>query len=157
MVIALFPDADLRVDAVPDLQLVGPGWVPTRSGPTTPARAFRSGSDVSTRRRRRCSSRVRRRRVAVGAAVVAAMTLLALPARALGGTADPQSGVATAAGSLPVSVQAGEGTFYVVQPGDTLAGIAQRLDPSDPARARARLVAQLGSATVVPGEHVELP
>jgi Tfp pilus assembly protein FimV len=48
--------------------------------------------------------------------------------------------------------------LYVVQPGDTLWTIAQRLVPgADPRPVEARLAAQVGSETIVPGERVVLP
>jgi hypothetical protein len=47
---------------------------------------------------------------------------------------------------------------YVVQPGDSLWSIAQRLDPSgDPRPIVDQLTGQTGSSTVVPGEHLLLP
>jgi hypothetical protein len=49
-------------------------------------------------------------------------------------------------------------SLYIVQPGDTLWSIAQRLDPqSDPRPVVALLSAQVGSDTVSPGEHLRLP
>jgi LysM repeat protein len=47
---------------------------------------------------------------------------------------------------------------YTVQPGDSLWTIAERLDPSaDPRPLVVQLAAQTGSATVVPGEKIDLP
>jgi hypothetical protein len=47
---------------------------------------------------------------------------------------------------------------YVVQPGDSLWSIAQRLDPTgDPRPVVAQLAAEVGSDTVVPGERIVLP
>jgi hypothetical protein len=47
---------------------------------------------------------------------------------------------------------------YVVRPGDTLWSIASRLDPAaDPRPVVARLAAQIGNETVVPGEQLLLP
>jgi hypothetical protein len=46
----------------------------------------------------------------------------------------------------------------VVQPGDTLWTIAQRLDPAgDPRATTDALAAQVGGDSVVPGEHIALP
>jgi hypothetical protein len=87
---------------------------------------------------------VRRRRVVVGVVVAVLLVLLALPIRTIGGsTAGP-----------PVPTQ---GQEYVVQAGDTLASIAGRADPSHATTMTARLAAETGSGTVVPGEHVFIP
>ena len=49
-------------------------------------------------------------------------------------------------------------TSYVVRPGDTLWSIAARLDPTgDPRPVVAKLEAQVGGDTVVPGERIVLP
>src|SRR3974390_1715898 len=60
---------------------------------------------------------VRRRRVVVGVVVAVLLVLLALPIRAIGGS--------TAGPAVPT-----QGQEYIVQPGDTLASIAGRADPS---------------------------
>jgi hypothetical protein len=102
----------------------------------------------STRTRRRVSPEVRQRRTLLA---VAGLLLLAL-ALPLGGT----GGNSHAAGSA----LAGNGhpVAYVVQPGDSLWSIAQRVNPSgDPRPLVAKLAAQVGSDTVVPGERVVLP
>jgi hypothetical protein len=107
---------------------------------------------------RRTSARVRRRRVLV-AGVAVATVLVAVPVGSLLGRATPggQRGIAAVATSaLPTSTRAAEGTFYVVRPGDTLASIARRIQPSDPGPVAAGLAARLGSDRVVPGEHVPL-
>ena len=50
------------------------------------------------------------------------------------------------------------GAPYVVQPGDTLWSIAQRLDPTgDPRVVVAQLETQVGSDTLQPGERIRLP
>ncbi len=109
-----------------------------------------AGSRVGTRRRRRASVAVRRRRLLVGVAG-AALVLLALPLRAIGGSPVP-SAVAAATYGRPGPVT------YVVRPGDTLWTIAERVDPSgDPRPLVARLAAQVGSDTIVPGEQLRLP
>jgi hypothetical protein len=47
---------------------------------------------------------------------------------------------------------------YVVQPGDTLWTIAERLDPSgDPRATTDELATQVGGDAVVPGERIMLP
>ncbi len=54
--------------------------------------------------------------------------------------------------------ETGNGVTYTVQPGDTLWTIAERVDPTaDPRPLVARLAAQTGSDSVVPGEHIVLP
>ena len=61
-------------------------------------------------------------------------------------------------GSAPVGGTVAHHAGYVVRPGDTLWSIAERLDPSgDPRPVVAQLAAEVGSDTVVPGEHVVLP
>lgn len=107
--------------------------------------------------RRHVSARVRRRRllaagIAVGAAVLTVVPMTGLLGQAQGA----QPLVQAAEANLPVQSQAGQGTFYVVQPGDTVSSIARRIEPSDPGQARADLLRLLGSDTVVPGEHVRL-
>jgi LysM repeat protein len=64
----------------------------------------------------------------------------------------------SAAGSAPAVPALSAHTVYIVQPGDTLWSIAQRLDPrSDPRPVVALLSAQINSDTVRPGEHLRLP
>jgi hypothetical protein len=104
--------------------------------------------------RRRVSREVRRRR-----------TLLVLMALLLGVLALPLGG-AGGTSHAPGSALAGTGhpAGYVVRPGDTLWTIAERVDPTGgppPGGGRrplvARMEAQLGTDTVVPGEEVWLP
>ncbi len=74
---------------------------------------------------------------------------LALPLSGTGGHSH-------AAGSAPA--ETGGAATYTVQPGDTLWTIAERVDPTaDPRPLVARLAAQTGSDTVVPGERIVLP
>jgi hypothetical protein len=106
-------------------------------------------TSVPDRRRvRRSTAEVRRRRVllvAMGMLLVA----LALPLSGTGGNSHP-IGSALAETGHPVA--------YTVQPGDTLWSIAEQVDPAgDPRPLVARLASQLGSDTVVPGEHLVLP
>ncbi len=117
---------------------------------SVPAGSRREGVAPPVRRRRPASVAVRRRRLVLGAAV-SALVLLALPLRATGGALS-----ANAAASAPLG-RRGPVT-YVVRPGDTLWGIAERVDPSaDPRPLVARLAAQVGSDTVVPGEQLRVP
>ena len=90
------------------------------------------------------SSRVRRRRLVLAAVVVALLVLLALPIRSFGGS--------TLAQAAPAP-----GQEYVVKAGDTLASIATRADPSQPASLVGQLAREVGSNIVVPGEHVFIP
>jgi nucleoid-associated protein YgaU len=81
--------------------------------------------------------------------VVGLLVALAFPISALGGQPVP---AASAAGT------SGAGTVYVVQPGDTLWSIASRIDGNgNPRPLVEALTAKLGSATVVPGEHIDIP
>ncbi len=93
------------------------------------------------------SPEVRRRRTLL-AVVGALLIVLALPLSGTGGRSH-------AAGSALVG--SGPAT-YIVQPGDSLWSIAQRVDPSgDPRPLVARLAAATGAESVVPGEHLTLP
>ncbi len=103
-----------------------------------------------TTHRVRASARVRRRRVAAAALAIGLLVLLALPLSALGGR--------TVAGASGVTRPLVGGTTYTVLPGDSLWGIASRLDPGgDPRPLVTQLAAQVGSDTVVPGERLSLP
>jgi hypothetical protein len=104
--------------------------------------------DPRDRARRRVSPAVRRRRTLL-AVTALALVGLALPLSGTGGASHP-TGPAPAATGGPVS--------YVVQPGDTLATIVERVDPGvDPAPVVARIAGELGSAVVVPGERITVP
>jgi hypothetical protein len=95
---------------------------------------------------------VRRRRVLLGTVAAALLVLLALPWGGAGGRllATPGSALAGA----PVAHHA----VYIVQPGDSLWSIAERLDPgSDPRPDVAILARQVGGDTVVAGERLMLP
>jgi hypothetical protein len=113
---------------------------------------LRHGAEVSQRRAARRRVVVRHRRVALAVLSVGLLAGLALPVGLLGGHAPD-----AAATALPNAADAGNGVIYVVQPGDTLASIASRVDPGHAGRLAHLLARETGSATVVPGEHLRLP
>jgi len=93
------------------------------------------------------SPSVRRRRAALGAAaavVIVLLILLALPIRQIGGSTLAQG-------------QPTPGQTYIVKSGDTLASIAARADQTDAGALAAQLARTVGSTTVVPGEHIQIP
>ena len=113
-------------------------------------------ADAGTVRRpvRLPASTYRRRRAVAAGLVVVAVLVLSAALGMLGG------------GPLPApdrpapsrSVDAGNGPFYVVQPGDTFWSIARRLEPrGDPRPLVDRLVAAHGGATLHVGERIPLP
>ena len=116
-------------------------------------KVWSTGLDVTERRRIRASRKVRRRRaVVVGLLLVIAIGL-ALPLRALGSVT--VTGKATPDGA-PIGLL--DGSIYTVHEGDTLASIAHELSPSgDQKELIAAMAKELGSTTVVAGEHVQLP
>ncbi len=107
---------------------------------------------LAQRRAARARMLRRRRRTLAVVTLVSALTILAWPGHAFGGQTGAGLPSDLATGSALAS---GEG--YVVQPGDTVASLAVAINPLDPARARAALVAELGSSVVVPGEHLVIP
>jgi LysM repeat protein len=146
--------------AHPTAQSVGvPLRVPSAHGPTVegarratarrPA-AIRRGT--ASRAPTSSSTLARRQRTAGAGAVLVALVLLALPLHALGAVS--LDGRATP-GGVPGGLAAG--SVYVVQPGDTIASIAARVNLSQAAAIERDLVASTGSRTVVPGEHVVIP
>jgi LysM domain len=90
------------------------------------------------------SARVQRRRVILGVVVVVLLVLLMLPIRALGGQ--------TIAGSAPTA-----GQEYVVQSGDTVASIAERVGGGNVAALERQLAGEAGSTVLVPGERLLIP
>ena len=107
---------------------------------------------LSQRRQARAQMMRRRRRTLAAIALALSLGILAMPGQSFGGVTD--TGLPT---DLATSSVLAPGTTYVVQPGDTIASIAQKVNPLDEARARAALVAAVGSAVVVAGEHVLIP
>jgi hypothetical protein len=126
-------------------------WSLTTLDPTFPVRgADRQGRPVGTRRphpaparrRHRADAAVYRRRRFVAGAVVAGVLVAAGHAgAALGGT------------SLAPAERAPQVVTVVVEPGDTLWSVAERLAPGrDPRPVVDALVRARGTATVMPGE-----
>ncbi|MDE3065661.1 MAG: hypothetical protein KGJ36_08315 [Acidobacteriota bacterium] len=113
---------------------------------------LRVGRPLALRRAARARMLQRRRRALASVALVGALTALAWPGHALGGVTG--AGLPT---DLATSSTLASGSVYVVHAGDTIASIAASMNPLDPRRARAALVAELGSSVVVPGEHVLIP
>jgi nucleoid-associated protein YgaU len=160
---ALWLSPDVDVEGVPTgsalptgrgtgLQLVRPGlveaWPDDADDPEPYIPAITLVPERRPDPRRRVSPAVRRRR-ALLAGTVALLIALALPLSGTGGHSHA-AGSALAGNVGPVA--------YTVQPGDTLWTIAERVDPSaDPRPLVAKLAAQTGSDTVVPGEHITLP
>jgi LysM domain len=94
----------------------------------------------------------RRLRVFLGTVATALVVALALPWGGAGGRALATPGPARAGD--PVSAH----SIYIVQPGDTLWTIAERLDPGgDPRPLEVRMAAEVGGDTIVPGERLVLP
>ena len=108
---------------------------------------------TTERRRPRASARIHRRRLVAALGAVALVVVLALPLTATGTVT--VSGQATPGGT-PAGLM--DGTVYAVQPGDTLASIAHRINPAADQRALvAQMAREVGSSVVVSGEHVLLP
>jgi hypothetical protein len=110
------------------------------------------GRPVGERRAARALKLKRRRRALVILAILAGLSILALPGVAFGGIAS--SGLSS---DLAQNATLAAGMVYVVQPGDTLNSIARMMDPADAPRARDSLVRELDSSVVVSGEHVLIP
>jgi hypothetical protein len=142
----------------PPLAVGGAGYVPGLAvggfaGPTSrdgsEGRPLRTGQQP----RRVGPSRavVMRRRVVLAAVAVAMLVLLALPWGGTGGRSLATPGAARAGSLIP-------GTVYTVRPGDTLWGIAERIDGgSDMGPLVAQLESQIGGDALQPGEQLRLP
>lgn len=138
--------------ALPPVAWTAPPPAPLRTTLAADRRRAAVGGLATRSTSVRAASLARRRRTAGLGTVVVALVLLALPLHALG--AETLDGRAT-----PNGVPAGlaPGSVYVAQPGDSIASIAQRVDPSQAAAIAGELAASTGSRTVVPGEHVVIP
>ena len=140
----------------PDLRLLGSGLAHRpRDAFDDPAprgshglRLVEAPEPVTSRPRRRASAAVRRRRT-LCASVAILVVALALPLSGTGGHSHATGSALAETGAV---------TGYTVQPGDTLWSIAERVDPTgDPRPLVARLAAQTGSESVVPGERILVP
>ena len=114
--------------------------------------SYRRGPLVAQRRAARARMLQRRRRAILLLAIVASLVVLAWPGHAFGGV----NGVGLST-DLATSGTLSSGSVYVVQPGDTIDTIAQLANPVDPSLARAALVSELKTSSVVAGEHVLIP
>jgi hypothetical protein len=126
--------------------------VPLRLVGAAEAWRVRQGPSLAQRRNARANARTRRNRLALGAVVAVAIAVLSMPGHVFGATGAAGVSSDVAGGSTLAA-----GMNYVVQPGDTVASIAREINPADPSLARTLLVRELGSAVVVPGEHVLVP
>jgi len=132
-------------------RLVGAPDRPEQAHHAHPARPTRD-RQAWPERAGRPAAAARRRRVLLGTVAAALLAILALPWGGTGGRPLATSGPALA--GAPVAHHA----VYIVQPGDSMWTIAERLDPgSDPRPVVARLTQQAGGDTVVPGERLLLP
>jgi len=120
--------------------------------PVETARPLRQGPPLAERRIARTRMMRRRRRTLIGLALLAGLVILSLQGVAFGGIAS-----AGLSSDLSSGAVLAPGMTYVVAPGDTVASIASKIDPSDPSVARVALVRELGSTVVVTGEHVLIP
>ncbi len=98
------------------------------------------------------STRVRNRRILLVGLTIVMLFLLAIPMPATGGRS-----VTNPLGSLPTVSIGHSGSYYVVQPGDTLRSIAKRIDSNNPGPVQKALQEEVGSTAIVVGEHIHLP
>ena len=130
-----------------------PGAPDGRQGPVAVAhrpRPTRAGC-VDPRASARAAA-VRRRHILLAIVAVGLLVALAVPWSGRG------SNALASPGPTPTGSVLSPHSVYVVQPGDTLWSIAERLDPqSDPRPVMTTLAAQVGGDTVRPGERLLLP
>ena len=135
---------------------------PGPRGPARPQLRLLDGGQAPARVRQRAV--YRRRRVVVGLlalVAVAGLTLLAVAtlARLAGGTPSPAAGGSlTPASAVAVSAAGAAAPTVVVQAGDTLWTIAERISPDTDVRITVdRLQALNGREPIVAGEELVLP
>ncbi len=127
--------------------------LPLRLVPNRPDfQPLRRGPSLRQRRAVRARQLHRRHRALAIAVLVGALVVLAVPGHVFGATTG--AGLSTDLANASVLAS---GMEYVVQPGDTVNLIARDMNPTDPSLARKLLVDELGSAVIVPGEHVVIP
>ena len=127
-------------------------WRPEAPGPGHTAGRPCTPASTLMGRRRRQAARIRRRRIVLAALTLGMLVALALPWGGAGGHTLATRGSVLAGATLSA------GTTYVVQPGDTMWTIAERLDPSgDPRVIVSQLEQQVGSETLQPGQRIVLP
>ena len=118
------------------------------AGHGRPAVSDRHPAVIARRRR----ARARRRRIALGVSSGAVLVALALPWGGAG-----RHPLATP-GPVLAGAAASPNGVYVVQPGDTMWTIAERLDPAgDPRPVVQKMEQEVGSDTLQPGERLQLP
>lgn len=97
----------------------------------------------------------RRRLLAAGLLLLAIAAVLVTVQSALAGTG---GGPLTTTGAAATGMEPAGAQEWVVRPGDTLWSIALALDPKGDVRPLVhRLAAELGGATVYPGEVIPIP
>lgn len=126
------------------------GGIPTLERPRVPHPALAPVTDIRDHRRAAHSTRARKVRSAVLWRRRAVATLLALGMLVGAGRL-----VSVAGGALPVSDPAPSASSYVVEPGDTLWEVAERVAPGvDPRPVVDALADARGTSAVSPGETI---
>ncbi len=141
------PGRRLHVPARPTTTLLAPATGTSHAG-VTPARRCAPVEPVVTT----SSPRIRRRRLTLVAVTAALLVALALPWGGSGGHSLATPGPVLAGATVS------HHALYIVQPGDTMWSIAERLDPTgDPRAVVSALEAQVGSDDLQPGQQLRLP
>jgi hypothetical protein len=133
------------------LPIRDPHPIPLRPPAARPHLRLIEGGPDASRRRRQPLAVYRRRRL--GALLVAVTALFAL----LTGAASLERGLTDPPAPAPAATPAVDGEVYVVQPGDTVWSIAERLDPGGDIRPTVdRLAEAAGGAALHPGQRIPL-